>query len=279
MIPSTDGPPLYDVHHHWVNEKGYIGRLLGEMDRLGIERTGLVAMGPILPGLFVQGEPGEKAPGNAELAELLKTHGDRFWGWGFIRPGRHNAEEVDRLAEMGMDGLKFHLPLKPYGSEEYFPIYERAEQHGMPCLFHTGIFYPPRPMRGMGIRSENCRPIHLEPIAQEFTDLTLIAAHLGVCWNEEAATLCRICPNIHADLSGRLDGWRSSRSIEWFRRTLYWPTAHRKILFGSDVHADEIESTLGDQRRIFRQMGWSEEQRADVFGGNAKRILERSPGS
>ena len=35
----------WDVHHHWVNEPGYIDRLLREMDRLGIERTVLIAMG------------------------------------------------------------------------------------------------------------------------------------------------------------------------------------------------------------------------------------------
>lgn len=50
-------------------------------------------------------------------------------------------------------------------------------------------------MAGEGIRSENYRPIHLEAIACEVPDLRMICAHLGVCWNKEAATLCRMCPN------------------------------------------------------------------------------------
>ena len=128
-------------------------------------------------------------------------------------------------------------------------------------------------MPGRGIRSENCRPIHLEPIAHEFPDLNIVCAHLGVCWNDEAATLCRMFPNFYADLSGRVDGWRSSRPIDWFKQILYWPTAHRKVLFGSDVHSDEIEQTLEDHRRIFAGIGWNPLQMADVFHHNAKRLF------
>jgi len=174
---------------------------------------------------------------------------------------------------MGMAGLKFHVPRQPYDSEDYFSVYARAQQLGLPCLFHTGIFTPPRPMPGAGFRSHHCRPAYLEPIAQEFPDLKIICAHLGVCWNDEAAAICRICNNIYADLSGRLGGWRSGKSIEWFQQTLYWPTAHEKILFGSDVHADEMEHTIVDHERILRGMGWTREQLAAVFSENAKRLF------
>jgi len=273
LVQNAEATKVWDIHHHWVNEAGYIDRLLREMDRLGIERTGLIAMGPVAQALFVtSGQPSGCAD-NQDLAKLIERHGDRFWGYGYIRPGHATDQDVDRLAEMGMKGLKFHLPLKPYGDPEYLPLYARALEHELPCLFHTGIFYPPAPMPGQGIRSENCRPIHLEPIAQELPDLPIIAAHFGVCWTEEAAALCRICPNIHADLSGRTDGWRSSKPPEWFRQMLYWPEAHKKILFGSDVHLDELEDTLTDQRRICGLMGWSPQQCADVFGRNAIRIF------
>ena len=57
--------------------------------------------------------------------------------------------------------------------------------------------------------------------ARELPELTIIIAHLGVCWGEEAATLCRIHPNIYADLSGHVKGWRSSKKIEWFEEKLW----------------------------------------------------------
>ena len=269
--------PVWDVHHHWVNEPGYIDRLLRKMDRLHIERVGLIAMGDLIPDLFILHPPRQGAVDNRDLARVIRQHPDRFWGWGFIRLGHHHEQQVDELVDMGMKGLKFHIPVKPYGDAQYFPVYEKAQQYKLPCLFHTGVFYPPTPMPGQGIRSENCRPIHLEPIAHEFPDLKMIAAHLGVCWNEECATLCRICPNIYADLSGRADGWRSSKPIAWFKQTLYWPEAHRKILFGSDVHADEIQQTLDDHLRIFRDMGWNPQQIDNVLQGNARRLLFPTP--
>ena len=270
---TPDEQPVWDVHHHWVNERGYIDRLLREMDRLGIERAGLIAMADLVPELFILHGPVTGAVDNQDLGRLVREHPDRFWGWGFLRLGCCVPEDVDRLRELGMAGLKFHVPAKPYSHEEYFPIFEKASAHRLPCLFHTGIFYPPTPLPGQGIRSENYRPIHLEPISHEFPELPLIAAHLGVCWNEEAAALCRICPNIYVDLSGRVDGWRSGKTTDWFKQTFYWPTAHQKILFGSDVHSDEVGETLLDYRRIMAGLGWTPEQAGDVFRENARRIL------
>ena len=265
---------VWDVHHHWVNESGYIDRLLRTMDGLGVDRAGLIALGDLLPELFVLHEQCEPCADNVALGKLVQQYPDRFWGWGFIRLGEHKNSDVDYLVDLGMAGLKFHVPRKPYDDHDYFPVYERAQSLGLPCLFHTGIFTPPRPMPGQGFRSENCRPIYLESIAQEFPQLKMICAHLGVNWNEEAAAVCRICDNVYADLSGRVDGWRSSKPIDWFRQILYWPTAHKKILFGSDVHADEMETTLTDHRRIFSEMGWTADQIQDVLCNNAQSLFE-----
>lgn len=264
---------IQDIHHHWVNEKGYIGRLLREMDRLGIERLGLIAMGPIVKELFLMHDPTGNAVGNQELADLIKKYPDRFWGYGYVRPGKDKPEDVDKLADMGMKGLKFHMPLKPYNSEEYFELYAKADEYNLPCLFHTGIFYLPGLPAKNVVSSENFRPIRLETIAYAFPNLPLIAAHLGVCWTEEAATLCRIVPNIYADISGRVDGWRSGKSIDWFKQTFYWPEAHKKILFGSDVHSEEVSQTLEQQKQIFTDMGWTDQQLDDVFYNNANRLF------
>jgi len=270
----TTTPLIWDVHHHWVNESGYIDRLLHKMDQLGIERVGLIAMGSLVPDLFLLHGPRVGSVDNEDLAVLVKKHPDRFWGWGFVQLGSHERTDVDRLVDLGLTGLKFHIPLKPYDDPQFFLVYERAQQLNLPCLFHTGIFTPPSPMPGQGVRSSHCRPIFLESIAQEFPQLRMVCAHFGSCWNEEAAAICRICPNIYADLSGRVNGWRSSKSLEWFKQTLYWEGSHRKILFGSDVHSDEIEQTVEDHRRIFQGIGWNEHQIEDVFMNNAKCLMD-----
>jgi len=261
----------WDMHHHWANESGYIDRLLREMDRLGIERTVLIAMGDFAPDLFVRGAGQGTPPDNASLSRVVRDHPGRLMGWGFVRLGQHDDGAVDQVVDLGLHGLKLHAPSAPYGDARFFDVYRRAAEHKLPCLFHTGIFSPALP--GQGIRSEYCRPIHLEPLAHEFPDLQMICAHLGVCWNDEAATLCRLFPNVHADLSGRVDGWRMSRSTEWFRQTFYWPGAHLKLMFGSDVHVDEVGEALTDHQRLLQEMGWSDGQQEMVFSGNARRLM------
>lgn len=267
---------IIDVHHHWVNERNYLARLLREMDRLKIERLGLMALGPPFRRLFLK----EKEPfgccDNHDLARVLEAERDRFFGYGFFRLGYDDPELIDWFADQGFWGVKFHIPAYDYDDDRAFPVYERAANCGLPCLFHTGVFYLPERLPGQRLSSARCRPIMLDAVANEFPSLPIILAHLGVCWGEEAATLCRIYPNIYADLSGRLDGWLSSKNIDWFQEMLYWPGADQKILFGSDVHLDELEATLNNQIRIFRGIGWNEQQIQNVLYNNAERVFTRS---
>lgn len=265
--------PIVDVHHHWVGEADYIDRLLREMDRLGIEKTGLIAMNELIPRVFLTRPEPDLVPNNEDLAPLLADHGDRLFGYGFHRLGQDDPARIDQFVERGFSGVKFHLPLGPYDDPRFFDAYARADKHNLPCLFHTGLFYPPEPMPGQGVNSAHYRPILLDAVANEFPGLRIVLAHLGVCWNEEAATMARILPNVYVDLSGRVDGWRQARSMEDFRKLFYWEGSWRKVLFGSDVHWSELEPTIADQDRIFEGIGWTESQRGAVFADNAKAIF------
>ncbi|MGH9341443.1 MAG: amidohydrolase family protein [Acidobacteriota bacterium] len=264
---------IIDVHHHWVNEPDYLDSLLAEMDRLQIESVGLMAMGPAFQRLFLTRPQPAGCCDNEDLAKVLVQRGDRFFGYGFYRLGQDNPDRVDWFADQGFSGVKFHIPAWDYDDERCFPAYERAALNRLPCLFHTGIFFLPEPLPGRRLSSARCRPVMLDPIANEFPSLKMIIAHLGVCWGEEAAALCRIYPNIYADLSGRVDGWISSKSIDWFREMLYWPEAHRKIVFGSDVHYSQIEITLQKQTGILQQLGWPPDQIENVFYHNAREVF------
>lgn len=257
------------MHHHWVNEDGYLCKLLYEMDRLGIERACLMAMGRPFQRLFLTAPEPSGCVENADLARALREQPDRFWGYGFVRLGHDRPELVDWIAEQGLQGVKFHIPAWDYDDERCFPVYERAARHRLVCLFHTGPFILPEPLKGERVSSARCRPILLDAIANEFSSLRMVIAHLGVCWGEEAATLCRIYPNIYADLSGNLNGWRASKTVEWFREMLYWPEAYRKILFGSDLHYSLIEPALRQQREILRGIGLSRLQMRAFLYDNA----------
>lgn len=267
---------IIDVHHHWVNQKDYISRMLAQMDQLGISQTGLMAMGVPFRRLFLTQPEADGCAGNDELAALLRTHRDRIFGYGFFRLGEDAPELVDRFADQGFAGVKFHIPAWDYDDERAFAVYERAAQCDLLCLFHTGVFALPEPLPQLRVSSARCRPIMMDSIANAFPSLKLIIAHLGVCWGEEAATVIRIHSNVYADLSGAAQGWRSSKPVEWFREMLYWPTAHRKLLFGSDVHCSEIESSLRSQRELFKSIGWSDERIECVMSGNVRQLLRKA---
>ncbi len=265
--------PIIDVHHHWVNEPDYLDRLLAEMDRLEIERVGLIALGKPFQRLFLTRPEPAGCADNDALEGVLAKRSDRFFGYGFFRLGSDPPELVDAFADGGFAGVKFHIPAWDYDDDRCFDVYQRAAERGLACLFHTGVFILPEPLPGQRLSSARCRPVMLDPIANEFPELTIIITHLGVCWGEEAATLCRIHPNIYADLSGNVDGWRRGKPVDWFTEMLYWPEAHRKILFGSDVHCAELETTLRDQVDLFTQMGWSDERIQHVLYHNARTIF------
>ena len=78
---------------------------------------------------------------------------------------------------------------------------------------------------------------------------------------------------LYADLSGWTEGWRWSKPPEWFKQIFYWPTVHEKILFGSDVHADELEATLEHQQHIFCGMNWNKTQIRSVCYDNLRKLL------
>ncbi len=262
---------IVDVHHHLVCEHGYVDELLRAMDACGIEKTGLIAMGPLFETLFVSGQSCGPL-GEADVLKAVHAHPDRFFGYVYVRPGFDGPEKVREWGERGFKGVKLHIPRENYGHYDYLPIYQTALDLDMVCLFHTGLFYLPS-MKGERVSAERTRPIHVEAIVNELPELKVILAHLGGVWAEEACGLARIYSNVYADLSGRLDGWRAAKPAAWFDEMLYWPGASDKVVFGSDVHADELGETLAHQLMVVRRMGWDAEKQRRFLSDNARSLF------
>ncbi len=263
---------IVDVHHHYVCERGYLEGLLRAMDACGVEKLGLIAMGPLFERLFVT-TPATSGPvDEADVERAVRAHPDRFFGYVYVRLGDDGPDKVRRWGERGFKGVKFHIPRENYGHDAYFPVYDAARRLGVPCLFHTGLFSIPG-MVGERVSAERTRPIHVEAVVNEMPDLKVVLAHMGGVWAEEACGLMRLYPNVHADLSGRIDGWRSAKPVEWFKEMLFWPGAPDKVLFGSDVHFSEMAATVEQHRRILAGMGWDEGRQRKLFADNARRLF------
>lgn len=184
------------------------------------------------------------------------------------------AVKVDELHERGFSGLKFHIPKDRYDAENFFPVYEKAQNYDMPCLFHTGVVCLPEPAPEERISSFNMNCIHLEAVAQAFPELKIIIAHLGVQDYLTALTLIRIFDNIYADLSGSTPGWRANLSMDDWKKLLWFPNAHEKILFGTDVHFSEIGSSIKIYEEIATTVGWNIEMKQNMYYNNSKKLLK-----
>jgi uncharacterized protein len=253
-------PAVVDSHAHLYPHSGYLGDLLAACDRLGVERICLSGLGEAFA-----------MAGNEDTAAAIAAAPDRVVGYYFVRLGKHSVADVDRAAEAGFRGLKLTIPLLPYDDECYFPLYERAEALGLPCLFHTGIVTTAT--YTAGVSSAKMRPVHLDAIAREFPRLACVCAHLGMPWYEEAAAIARILANVYLDLSGAPAGWRKQKPAAFFRDALYWPGAWGKVLWGSDVAVGDLEATLRRDQELVDDLGLSEDERAAYFGGTALRLL------
>lgn len=227
----------------------------------------------------------------SEVLAAARRHPGRVRAFGFLDL-ELGAGEVDRLADLGFEGLKPYKPASPWNSERYFPCYRRAEELGLPILFHTGLVAPgPRwsgSPAGPGFGPDAMRPGLLAGIAEAFPDLTILGGHLGWPYLEETVQNLYFYPNIWHDLSGcrccldALPELLDRRCQDGTGRCF-----NSKLLFATDAFygsRDENRRALElfDFWRLwFKFIGetyyrWgAPEEQEKIFGGNAAEVSRR----
>ena len=265
--------PIIDMHHHLGKEPDYADRLAAACERLGIIRVCLVA---IEPGCYLT-----SFGGNDAVERAFKQHPDLMVGFGHVRLGIDGPQKVSELKDRGFTGLKFIVPARPYDDESFFLIYERAEELGMPGLFHLGIVARQEEGHHVRVRCHYMRPVHLDAIARTFPRFTIIGAHLGNPWYEEAAMTARWNPNVFFDLSGSTLKYRTPQflgELLWWDSTTRYGSpdgshAWEKIVFGSDVEYYEIKDVLHDYEVVMKANHLRPDLRSAVRYRTAARIL------
>src|ERR1700693_499459 len=121
---------------------------------------------------------------NELVADACRDHPQAFVGFGSVAPlkGDRAVDELGRIAELGLRGVKLHPSLQAFApdDERHWPLYERCEELGLVLLFHTGTSGIGAGERGgQGIRLGYARPLRLGAAAALFPVLKLIAAHFG----------------------------------------------------------------------------------------------------
>jgi len=192
----------------WEGPKCYphdFDLLLEEMDEAGIDKFVLLAANQG-PAFNFSATPDEF------VSKIVKQHPDRFIGFGSTcsitkdgRFDRRSLDEVERaVTELGLKGIKLavpywgdYLPTDP----KLYPLYAKIEELGVPILFHQSVVVMPKFLKHRPpiATIKNSTPVLLDDVANDFPDLKMIIAHLGLPWLEETCMLMKKNSNIYAD--------------------------------------------------------------------------------
>jgi hypothetical protein len=202
---------------------------------------------------------------NEELAEFSQGL-DRLIPFANINPYLSTcpAQELDRcVREYGFRGIKLYPVYQLFYPNDpmLYPVYEKAQELGIPVMVHTGssIFE--------GVRLKYGDPLYLDDVAVDFPRLTLILVHGGRgFWYESAFFLTRIHQNVYMEIAG----------LPPQKLLTYFPDLEKnadKVLFGSDWPGPLAKDNIA----AIRALPIEESTKAKILGGNAARILGLDP--
>jgi predicted TIM-barrel fold metal-dependent hydrolase len=206
--------------------------------------------------------------GNDWLASLADRFPGVLMGFGSVDPhSRAAVKEIERCAELGLRGLKFHPTMQQFdpAEERFAPLWAKAEELGLICLFHTGTCGIGAGTPGAGgTKIRYSHPAFLDSVGADFPGLTLIAAHFGWPWFLECLAIALHKSNVFIELSGWAPKYLPAEVVREISKRLNGQT-----VFGSDYPFISLDRWFQE----FENLGLPEEVRRAIQVDNASRLL------
>jgi uncharacterized protein len=180
-------------------------------------------------------EIGNRRIPNEEIADAARENSDMMIAFASIDPhkGKLGVREARELIEAGaIKGFKFHPTCQGFFPNDKlaYGLYELIAEFKLPVIFHTGHSGIGTGMRGGGgLRLKYSQPIHIDDVAVDFPDMTIILAHPSWPWTDEALSMALHKPNVYIDLSGWMPKYFPPQIVQYANSQL-----KHKMLFGSD---------------------------------------------
>ncbi|GAA3475686.1 MULTISPECIES: amidohydrolase family protein [Streptomyces] len=154
------------------------------------------------------------AASNAVTAEVVQAFPNRFIGFAHLSPydGMRAVRELERLVrEEGIGGLSvaaLYDVVSP-SDRRYYPLYAKAVELGIPVRIYTSMPYAnDRPY-------DLAHPRHLDTIAMDFPELTIIAGLSGWPWINDMVGLLRRHPNLFCDTAAHRPKYLGQPGSGW----------------------------------------------------------------
>ncbi len=171
------------------------------------------------------------------------------------------GDELRRKVENeGFRGAKLYPTYQHYylNDPRIYPLYQAAQDLGIPVLIHTGssVF--------KGSRLKYGDPLHLDDVAVDFPRLNLVMAHSGRgFWYDRAFFLSKLHAHVYMELSG----------LPPAKLMTYFPELARntdKVIFGSDWPG---MPWIGRNMQAISELPLPAKGVENILGGNAVRLL------
>ncbi len=189
---------------------------------------------------------------NLIIADGMSRYPDRIIGFARVNPWLEECVDQLRWAiqEKKFRGLKLHPITESFqaNDELVHPLMEEASRLRIPVQIHS--------------HQPGSQPALIGDLADRFTDVTIIMAHMGMAMYKDAIFVARKCPNIILETSAQ--PWTHR-----ICRTVIDNIGVERLIFGSDapLHHQEIEL------KKVQMAGLSKEELRFVLGDNMAKIV------
>lgn len=202
---------------------------------------------------------------NNSVLEFVRAYPDLFIGFWGVDPhkGMNTVHEIIHvIQDLGMRGIATdpYLAHIPPHDARYYPIYSKCCELDVPVFITTAP--PPQVPRAV---MDYIDPRHVDIVARDFPELTIIMSHGGYPFVNEAIFTCMRNANVYMDLSE----YELAPMADVYVQALN-STIGDKVVFASAhpfiEQADAIE--------IYKKMNLKEDVRNKVMYENARKILK-----
>lgn len=204
-------------------------------------------------------KPATQTDVNRFAKEVMRPN---LLSFGGLHPDCENAlEELEKLKDLGMVGIKFHPPFQEVNleDEKYTEIWKRINHLDFPVLIHCGSARFARPW--------DLYPSGVKKFIRYLPDVPVILAHMGgrSMDEKEGESLSSLPENVFLDTAMSAE----RQDIQAFERIVesYGP---ERILYGSDFPYGTQKASIA----YIKNSSLSDGEKEMILGGNACRILK-----
>jgi len=225
----------------------------------------------VISGWDAETTMGDPRTSNDLIAKIVQKYPDVFIGFAGIDPwkGKFAIQELERaIKDLGLRGVgEFHPICQKFfpNDRQFYPLWEKCEEFGIPVSFHTGTTGVGAGMPGGGgYRIKYSKPIYIDDLAADFPNLKIITCHPSIPWLDEQLAVVTHKANVYMDLSGWHPRFFSENLINQMNFAL-----QDKMMFGTDYPWITPQKWLS----AFNKLAIKEEVRSKILKENAIRIL------